>query len=190
MGRSTPPSPDCPPRSRTDGALSSRGAESSGKSRSLPREAVVVWETAAVTPAGRGLTQAEKNRCASMDHILTRSDPESTKAGAAAAVPPTSVSRLQRLIDRKLEETEQLLAGVRKGEEGGAGGRGKETGDGSRSEAERLLQEARLAWNQALEVLEEVKNLRGLCQQLDSSPCPSPCPTSSTKGDSAHRSPK
>lgn len=189
--------PDRPPRSRTDGALVVRGAEASGKSRSLPREAAVVWETAPPTPA-------QKNRCASMDHILTHSDPGGIKTGATTTNTTTtaaSVSRLQRLIDRKLEETEQLLVAVgrEEGEGGGAGGRGArgEGGEGGRIEAQRLLEEARLTWTQAQEVLEEVKNLRGLCQQLDLSPsscpspsCPSPAPSSSTKGDSDHRSPK
>lgn len=173
---------DRPPRSRTDGALALRSAEASGKSRSLPRETAVVWEAAPPSPA--------QNRCASMDHILTCSDPGRAKTGPAST--GTAVSRLQRLIDRKLGETEQLLAALVKGGEGGA--REKEGWEeGGRSEAQRLLQEARLAWTQAQEVLEEVKNLRGLCQQLppspssgpsptpSPSPCPSPAPSSSNK---------
>lgn len=178
--------PDCP-WSKTDGALSSRSSEASGKSRSLPREAVVVWET---PQSGEGLSAAEKNRCASMDHILTHSETSVPKNKAASS--PTScgmvaagaVSRLQQLIDKKLEETEQLLAGVQGGVEGR--GRGEESFKGARAEAEKLLQEALLAWSQAHEVLEEVKELRALCRQLD----PPLAPPNSTKGDPDPRSPK
>lgn len=160
---------DRPTRSKTDGALALRSAESSGKSRSLPRETAVVWEATPPSPV-------QKNRCASMDHILTCSDPGGATTGAATT--GTAVCRLQRLIDRKLEETEQLLATLVRGTEKGAGAREREGWEeGGRSEAQRLLHEARLAWTQAQEVLEEVKNLRGLCQQLDPSPSSGPCPT-------------
>lgn len=137
----------------------------------------MVWEATPPSPA-------QKNRCASMDHILTCSDPGGAKTGSAPT--GTAVSRLQRLIDRKLEETEQLLAVLVRGTEEGAEVREREgREEGCRSEAQRLLHEARLTWTQAREVLEEVKNLRGLCQQLDPSPssgtsptpAPSPCPS-------------
>ncbi|XP_070691294.1 pleckstrin homology domain-containing family O member 1-like [Pempheris klunzingeri] len=177
-------SADCP-RSKTDGALSARTTEASGKSQSLPREVAVVWEQ---TPQpGKRLTTAEKNRCASMDEILTHTEtkaarnktapmtrsPVSTPSGTAAPV-----GRLQELISQKLEMTEQLLTEVR----GGAGG---EAGEQVRmkekeaAEAERLLKEAAAAWSQAHEVLEEVKELRALYRQLDP---PSPLsPSNSTK---------
>lgn len=179
-------SPDCP-QSKTDGALSSRSSEALGKSRSLPREAVVVWET---PQSGEGLSVAEKNRCASMDHIVTHTETDAPKNKAASS--PTScgvpaagaVSRLQQLIDKKLEETEQLLAGVQGGTEGR--GRGEESSKGARAEAEKLLQQALLAWSQAQEVLEEVKELRVLCQQLDPPLILQNC----TKGDPDPRSPK
>lgn len=176
--------PDCP-RSNTDGALSSRSSEVSGKSRSLPREAVVVWET---PQSGEGLSVAEKNRCASMDHIITHSETDVPKNKVASS--PTScsvpvagaVSRLQQLIDKKLEETEQLLAGVQGGTEGR--GREEESSKGARAEAEKLLQQALLTWSQAQEVLEEVKELRALCRQLD----PPLIPQNSTKWDPDPRS--
>lgn len=175
---------DCP-RSKTDGALSSRSNEASGKSRSLPREAAVVWET---PQSGEGLSVAEKNRCASMDHIVTHSEANVPKNKAASS--PTScgvsvaVSRLQQLINKKLEETEQLLAGVQGGAEGR--GKGEESSKRARAEAEKLLQQALLAWSQAQEVLEEVKELRALCRQLD----PPHIPQNSTKGNPDPRSPK
>lgn len=179
-------SPDCP-RSKTDGALSARSGEASGKSQSLPREAAVVWGQTcpAQTPQpGKRLTTAEKNRCASMDEILTHSETKVVKNKAVAmSGSPTSpstaapVSHLQQLINQKLEKTEQLLTEVRGEAEGEAGERGRmkgrESTEGARAEAERLLKEAVLAWNQAREVLEEVKELRVLYRQLDSPLTPS-----------------
>lgn len=182
-------SPDCP-RSKTDGALYARAAEASGKSQSLPREVAAVWEQ---TPQpGKRLVSAEKNRCASMDEILTHSETKAAKNKIAVmacspASAPTGtaapVSRLQELISQKLEKTERLLTEVR-GEAGGEAGerakmKGKESTEGARAEAERLLREAAAAWNQAREVLEEVKELRVLYRQLDSfSPL---IPSNSTK---------
>ncbi|KAG7474905.1 hypothetical protein JOB18_019698 [Solea senegalensis] len=150
-------SPDCP-RSRTNGALFPRTTEACGKSRSLPREVVVEWEQ----------TTTEKNRCTSMDQILSHSDTETTKNRTVVMPhpqpltlrPQTSappIDLLQELIGQKLRRTEQLLAEVRVEEE-------KEL-----SESEKLLKEAAAAWSHAHEVLEEVKELRTLYQQLNSS---------------------
>lgn len=146
------PSPDCP-RAKTDAALLAGTGDVAGKSRSLPREGVVALEQ---TPRpGTRLTTAEKNRCASMDEILTHSE---TKTKAAAAAP---VSLLQRRIDQKLERTTQLLMEVQREAEA------EESTEGARAEAEKLLKEAAAVWNQAKEVLEEVKELRALYRQLD-----------------------
>ncbi|XP_076594352.1 pleckstrin homology domain-containing family O member 1-like [Chaetodon auriga] len=176
-------SPDCP-RSKTDGALSARIGETSGKSQSLPREVAVVWEQTgpAQNPQPeKRLTTTEKNRCASMDEILTHSETKAAKNKTAASRPPASpptgtvapISQLQQLIGQKLEKTEQLLTEVRGQAEGEAGERGKmrgkESTEGARAEAERLLTEAVATWSQAREVLEEVKELRALYRQLDSS---------------------
>ncbi|TKS82758.1 Retinol dehydrogenase 13 [Collichthys lucidus] len=165
-------SPDCP-RSKTDVALSARTAEASGKSQSLPREVVVVWEHTdpAQTPqSGKRLTTAEKNRCASMDEILTHSETKAAKNKTTAATRPLAgagtvapVNQLQELISQKLEKTERLLTEVRAEVEG------EESSEGARAEAERLLKEAAAAWSQAREVLEEVTELRALYRQLDSS---------------------
>lgn len=174
-------SPDCR-RSKTDGALSARSRDASGKSQSLPREAVVLWEQAgpAQTPqTGKYVTTVEKNRCASMDQILTQSETKAAKSkgaemsGSPGAPHPTApVAQLQQLINQKLEKTEQLLAEVRRkaeGEDGEQEGtKVKEATAETQAEAERLLKEAVLAWKQAREVLEEVKELRGLYRQLDS----------------------
>lgn len=141
-------SPSCR-RSHTDGALLTRANEHSGKSRSLPRDS-------SETSSGR-LTVAERSRCASADQIATKTQtPE--KSG--------DVERLQELIGVKLQETERLLTRAR----GEGGGEAREAG----GEAERLLDEATAAWKQAQEVLEEVKELRGLYRQLDSPSSSSP----------------
>uniref|UniRef100_UPI0037E7E8D0 pleckstrin homology domain-containing family O member 1b n=1 Tax=Semicossyphus pulcher TaxID=241346 RepID=UPI0037E7E8D0 len=189
-------SPDCP-RSKTDGSLSARTTEACGKSQSLPREVAVVWEQTgpAQTPQPeKRLTAEEKNRCASMDEILTQSEskavknrtrsPGSTLSGTAAPI-----SRLQDLISQKLEKTERLLTEVR-GEAVVERGKmkGKEATEATRAEAERLLKEAAAAWSQAREVLEEVKELRALYHQLDSS---SPLsPSNSNKLNLERKSPK
>ncbi|KAI3360713.1 hypothetical protein L3Q82_012862 [Scortum barcoo] len=187
-------SPDCP-RSRTDSALSSRTAEASGKSQSLPREVAVVWEKTGPgqTPQpGKRLATAEKNRCASMDEILTHSETKAAKNKATLDRSQVSmltstaapVNQLQELISQKLEKTERLLTEVR----GEDKMKGKESSEGARAEAERLLKEAAAAWSQAREVLEEVKELRALYRQLDSS---APItPSNSTKLNPDRKSPK
>ncbi|XP_072249553.1 pleckstrin homology domain-containing family O member 1b [Leuresthes tenuis] len=161
---------DCP-RSQTDGTLSAMTTETFGKSRSLPRE-VVAWENPgpAQTPQpGKHLTTAEKNRCASMDEILTQSESKAVKTASTGTAAP--VSRLQELIGQKLDKTERLLTEVRaEGPGRGPGpgqGPGKEPTEGLRAEAERLLKEAAAAWSQAREVLQEVQELRALYRQLD-----------------------
>ncbi|KAM3873559.1 pleckstrin homology domain-containing family O member 1b [Diretmus argenteus] len=181
--------PDCP-RSKTDSSLCARAAattEASGKSQSLPRETAVAWEE---TPSGfvktpqpaKHLMTAEKNRCASMEEILSPSETPATKNRTAAiprspAAVPTGtavpIGQLQELISQKLDKTERLLTevqgeaqGDREAAERGKGKR-KESVEETRVEAERLLREAAAAWDQAREVLEEVKELRALYHQLD-----------------------
>ncbi|XP_034409888.1 pleckstrin homology domain-containing family O member 1b [Cyclopterus lumpus] len=171
-------SPDCP-RSKTDGSLSVRTAEASGKSQSLPREVAVLWEQTGQTQtqSGKRLSPAEKNRCASMDEILAHSETKvatnktvlASRSPASLSGTTASVNRLQELISQKLEKTERLLTEVREEAPGEARERGRMKGKES-TEAERLLKEAAATWNQAQEVLEEVKELRALCRQLDSPP--------------------
>ncbi|KAK2909610.1 pleckstrin homology domain-containing family O member 1b [Channa argus] len=183
-------SPVCP-RSKTDSTLSTRTAEASGKSQSLPHEVTVVWEhpAPAKTPQpGKRLTTAERNRCASMDEMLSHSETIAAKnkmtchsAASMQTNTMTSISQLQDLINQKLKKTEQLLMEVRREAEGEQVERGrvKELAEASRAEAERLLKDALGAWSQAQEVLEEVKELRALYRQLDSfSPI---TPSNSTK---------
>ncbi|XP_030606246.1 pleckstrin homology domain-containing family O member 1 [Archocentrus centrarchus] len=178
-------SPDCP-RSKTDGALSARMAEASGKSHSLPREVTVVSEQ---TPQPeKRLTTAEKNRCASMDEILTHSETKAAKNKMAATSRSSAsvqksmtapLNQLQELISQKLEKTERLLKEVRGAAEGE---RGKVKSGKELTESERLLKEAKAAWIQAQEVLEEVKELRALYRQLDST-----SPDASSKSSKLNR---
>ncbi|KAG7282982.1 hypothetical protein CRUP_028499 [Coryphaenoides rupestris] len=175
---------DCP-RSKTDGTLSVRtAAEASGKSQSLPRETGTPWEldqprakrtvaNGVRTPQpGRTPQGSEKERCASMDQILGRSEAQASRTPTATDVP---ISKLHELISRKLERTQDLLLQARGGGgegeqevQGGAGGGGGGEGKEARVEAERLLREATSTWGQAKEVLEEVLELRALFRQLDS----------------------
>ncbi|MEQ2210310.1 hypothetical protein XENOCAPTIV_011485, partial [Xenoophorus captivus] len=180
-------SPDCP-RSQTDGALSDWTTELSTKSQSLPRE-TVVWQRTGLsqTPQpDKRLSTTEKNRCSSMDEILNHSETKAAKnkislTSRSSASTPTGttmpISQLQELISQKLEKTERLLMKVRS--DGDAGKGGKQSTDGAHTEAERLLKEAAAAWNQAQEVLEEVKELKALYRQLD--PSYSTSPSNSTK---------
>uniref|UniRef100_A0A7N8YS04 Pleckstrin homology domain containing, family O member 1b n=2 Tax=Mastacembelus armatus TaxID=205130 RepID=A0A7N8YS04_9TELE len=171
-------SPDCP-RSKTDGILSARTTEVSGKSKSLPRETA---GPAQVPQPGKPFSPVEKNRCASMDEILSHSDGKAAKnkTTTSHSTGPTGttvpISQLQELINQKLEKTERLLTKVQ-GEREKV--KGKDSAEAARTEAEKLLKEAAAAWGQAREVLEEVKELRALYRQLDSS---SPIsPSNSTK---------
>ncbi|XP_061573778.1 pleckstrin homology domain-containing family O member 1b [Cololabis saira] len=143
------PGPDWP-RSRTDGCLSVpvRTAEASGKSRSLPREVV--------TPQ----PGQNQNRCSSMEAMLTRS--ETRTSGTRTGTPENPVHRIQELINQKLAETERLLMAAMGAEPEGPEGAGPEA-----REAGRLLAEATRVWNQALQVLEEVQELRNLYRDLD-----------------------
>lgn len=166
-------------RAKGDDALSVRTAGASGKSRSLPREAAVVWEQ----------TTAEKNRCLSMDQILTHSEPEAAPAcRPAASSRAAPVNHLQQLIRQKLEKTEQLLKEAREAEPVEVESAEAEPAEGAAATTERLLREAVEAWNRAHEVLEQVKELRALYQQLDSS---TPvAPGNGTKLNPDHQSPK
>lgn len=182
---------DCP-RSRTDSSLFARTTEASGKTQSLPREVAVVWEqTGPVqTPQpGKRLTVVEWNRCASMDEILKQSETRTAKNRTAliSHSPPSTaapINQLQELISQKLEKTERLLKEVQS-DDGAGKVKGKESAEGTRGEAERLLKEAAAAWGQAREVLEEVRELRALYRQLESS---SPLPPSDSNEQSpAHK---
>ncbi|XP_028650676.1 pleckstrin homology domain-containing family O member 1-like [Erpetoichthys calabaricus] len=111
----------------------------------------------------------EKNRCASLEEILSQND-SGVHTGSTTTAP---LKLLQELIDQKLERTQELLAEI-KVQEHGRKGKAKDLPaskaldcESSRLEAERLLQEAASNWGQAKDVLEEVKELRALYRQMD-----------------------
>lgn len=200
------PSPSDPQRLSPDSARTSpaTGAASSdcqNKSQSLPRQSDIPWDCSggessggpgAHTPQpGRKLTTAEKSRCASMDEILSHSEmrgshrpamPHCPASAPAASLRP--INQLQDLICQKLERTQELLTEVRSSGEKDGGGSGS-----VRAEAERLLEEATCTWGQARDVLEEVKELRALCKQLDSSVAGTSANGGLTTSVSAHSSP-
>lgn len=158
-------------------------SEPAGKVASHPHKSEISWdrrhpEGQARTPQpGKRLTSAEKSRCASMEEILSHSDTRATKRAipASPSAPAQPISQLQDLISQKLERTQELLTEVR-----GRELKGGES-EGARAEAERLLQEAASTWGQAKDVLEEVKGLRALYRQLDSTPTTPLTPSQSGK---------
>ncbi|XP_007237339.3 pleckstrin homology domain-containing family O member 1b [Astyanax mexicanus] len=158
--------------SGVDSCKLSPGTESNVKSQSLPRKSESAWdwsgsESQNRTPkTGKKLNGSEKNRCASMDEILSHSDTRATKSPiphCSMSAPAQSIGNLQDLISKKLERTQELLTEVRSTGQS----KGKDHSN-SKAEVERLLEEAASTWGQARDVLEEVKELRVLCRQLDS----------------------
>lgn len=136
------------------------------------------------------LSHLEKNKCASMEEILSCWD--SSSAGQAslrtslkdrvASPEPEQLARIQELVALQLEKTQGLLAEAR-----GYGGevrKAQELGSASAAapacapsspkldsaatlqEIQRLLGEASSSWSQAQKVLQEVRELRSLYQQL------------------------
>ncbi len=162
--------PDSQP-SITDTSKLSTCNETPGKSQSLPRksESAFDWSENHRTPQLRKKTPtSDKNRCASMDEILTHCETRALPHCSTSA-PVQPISQLQDLITQKLERTQELLMEVRVQGKGKGSPAGKSSSpQGQRIEAERLLEEAASTWGQARDVLEEVKELRALYKQLDS----------------------
>ncbi|XP_054988546.1 pleckstrin homology domain-containing family O member 1 [Sorex araneus] len=144
------------------------------------------WEKpdkgAPYTPqAPKKLTPTEKGRCASLEEILAQRDPglgrplqlQAKDPPTPSTPQPGQLSRIQDLVARKLEKTQELLAEVQ-----GLGDRKRKAKDPQRSppgsepqqllqETERLLGEASSNWSQAKRVLQEVRELRDLYRQMD-----------------------
>ncbi|XP_056126902.1 pleckstrin homology domain-containing family O member 1b isoform X1 [Rhinichthys klamathensis goyatoka] len=160
-------------RSNPDTLKLSTCNETPGKSQSLPRksESAFDWSENHRTPQLRKKPPtSEKNRCASMDEILTHCETRALPHCSTSA-PVQPISQLQDLITQKLERTQELLTEVRAQGKGKGSPAGKSSGpEVQRIEAERLLEEAASTWGQARDVLEEVKELRALYKQLDSAP--------------------
>ncbi|XP_015261784.1 PREDICTED: pleckstrin homology domain-containing family O member 1 [Gekko japonicus] len=171
-----------------------------GRTNSLPRREAISWDRSSpredpfdrgtvYTPqAPKKLSHAEKNKCASMEEILSCRDSCSVHRAVLrkglgdhfAAAEPERLSRIQELVALKLEKTQELLAEVKGYGEGRR--KAKELGTSSPSsssspakldseavlqETERLLGEATSHWSQAQRVLTEVRELRNLYRQLE-----------------------
>ncbi|XP_019719226.1 pleckstrin homology domain-containing family O member 1b isoform X2 [Hippocampus comes] len=166
---------ESPPTSYHDGSIPHGTlfvgtAQASGKSQSLPREALAKEQTGPSCTFGPGNESrtSQKNRCASMDEISSHSD--KNRASPLRSDGSSSVSRLRRLISLKVAQTEQLLAATRDAPEfdrKGKDGKLIESMEEMRVEASNLLKEALAALEQARQVLQEVKELRELHGQLD-----------------------
>ncbi|XP_075463749.1 pleckstrin homology domain-containing family O member 1 [Ascaphus truei] len=116
------------------------------------------------------LSYSEKNKCASMEEILSRSD-----SAAQRSAPKKEAERLsgiQELIALKIEKTQELLGEVKDCGEGKKKGKESCKADSENvlQEAERLLGEASSNWRQARKVLQEIKELRDLYRQADLQP--------------------
>nr|XP_033781563.1 pleckstrin homology domain-containing family O member 1 [Geotrypetes seraphini] len=122
------------------------------------------------------LSHSEKNKCASMEEILSCSDSTQRavlrKGSEAHFVPRESehLAQIQELIALKLEKTQELLTeakGCSEGKRKTKDFSSKPDSDNILRETERLLGEASFNWSQAKKVLQEIKELRGLYKQLE-----------------------
>ncbi|XP_060614016.2 pleckstrin homology domain-containing family O member 1 isoform X2 [Anolis sagrei] len=137
------------------------------------------------------LTFSEKNKCASMEEILSCRDSSSAHRAVLrrgledqfASVEPERLTRIQELVALKLEKTQELLTEVRGYGEGkraeppvtasptstasSPASSSKLDSGAMLQESERLLGEASSHWSQAQQVLQEVKELRNLYKQLE-----------------------
>ncbi|NWT06576.1 PKHO1 protein, partial [Mionectes macconnelli] len=182
------------------------GAPEKGRTGSLPRRGTSSWDRAGqrkdsfdrgavYTPqVPKKLSYSEKNKCASMEEILSRRDSSAHRAvlrrgleAQFASAEPEQLSRIQELVALKLEKTQELLTEVK-----GYGEGKRKTKDSTTSttstttsttsssssssksdserilqESERLLGEASSTWSQAKRVLQEIRELRDLYKQFE-----------------------
>ncbi|XP_072839950.2 pleckstrin homology domain-containing family O member 1 isoform X2 [Pogona vitticeps] len=173
---------------------------------SLTRREVTSWEefsqrneafekgTMYTPQVPKKLTHSEKNKCASMEEILSCRDSSSAHRAVLrkgfedqiASAEPEQLNRIQELVALKLEKTQELLTEVRgygdekrKGKESGPATPTATSSASSSSssskldskailqETERLLGEASSNWSQAQKVLRELTELRDLYKQLE-----------------------
>lgn len=162
-----------------------------GRSSSLPRREPVSWErrlqysdstgkgTTYTPQVPKKLSYSEKNKCASLEEILSRSDSAHRavlRKGVEVHLNTTEteqLSRIHELIALKMEKTQRLLTETqtcgedrRKSKENSS----KPDFESMLQETERLLEEATSSWSQAQKVLEEIKGLRDLYKQLEQQP--------------------
>ncbi|KAJ7307183.1 hypothetical protein JRQ81_009171 [Phrynocephalus forsythii] len=170
------------------------------------REVVASWEkfsqrseafekgTMYTPQVPKKLTHSEKNKCASMEEILSCRDSFSAHQAVLrkgfeeriASAEPEQLNRIQELVALKLEKTQELLTevrgygeGKRKGKESGpatptptatssaSSSSSKLDSEAVLQETERLLGEASSNWSQAQKVLQELTELRNLYKQFE-----------------------
>ncbi|XP_072283886.1 pleckstrin homology domain-containing family O member 1 [Pyxicephalus adspersus] len=149
-----------------------------GKSENLHAKEQIPWEkwgthrdsfgkgTTYTPQVPKKLSYSEKNKCASMEEILSRSDSSGPRPIPKKVPESEKLSRIQELINQKIDKTQELLTEVKECGEGKK--KGKETSvKEDLEEAERLLGEASSNWRQARKVLQEIKELRDLYKQAD-----------------------
>ncbi|NWY07170.1 PKHO1 protein, partial [Nothoprocta ornata] len=172
-----------------------------GRTGSLPRREVTSWDrpgprndsfdkgTMYTPQVPKKLSLSEKNKCASMEEILSRRDSSAHRAvlrrgleAHFASAEPEQLSRIQELVALKLEKTQELLTEVKGYGEGKRKTKDSTTSSTTTSssssaskadserilqESERLLGEASSTWSQAKRVLQEIKELRDLYKQFE-----------------------
>ncbi|XP_050786651.1 pleckstrin homology domain-containing family O member 1 isoform X2 [Gopherus flavomarginatus] len=172
-----------------------------GRSVSLPRREAISWDktgkrndafekgTMYTPQVPKKLSHSEKNKCASMEEILSRRDSSAHRAvlrkgleAQFASGEPEQLARIQELVALKLEKTQELLAEVKGYGEGKrktkdfdaaattTSSSSKSDSESILQETERLLGEASSTWSQAKKVLQEIKELRDLYKQLELQP--------------------
>ncbi|XP_053561351.1 pleckstrin homology domain-containing family O member 1 [Bombina bombina] len=114
------------------------------------------------------LSYSEKNKCASMEEILSRSDSAAQRSTPKKVPESEKLSHIQELIAVKIEKTQELLSEVK--DCGDVKKKAKIDSESTLLEAERLLSEASSNWRQARKVLQEIKELRDLYKQADHQP--------------------
>lgn len=152
-----------------------------GKSECLQAKEQIPWEkwgmhrdsfgkgTTYTPQVPKKLSYSEKNKCASMEEILSRSDSSGQRPIPKKAPESEKLLRIQELITHKIEKTQELLTEVKECGEGKKKGKDP-SGKEDLEEAERLLGEASSNWRQARKVLQEIKELRDLYKQADLQP--------------------
>ncbi|XP_075699537.1 pleckstrin homology domain-containing family O member 1 [Rhinoderma darwinii] len=116
------------------------------------------------------LSYSEKNKCASMEEILSRSDSSGQRPIPNKVPESDKLMRIQGLIAQKIDKTQELLTEVKEcgdGKKKGKESSGKVNSENVLQEAERLLGEASSNWKQARKVLQEITELRDLYKQVD-----------------------
>ncbi|CAH2326814.1 Hypothetical predicted protein [Pelobates cultripes] len=118
------------------------------------------------------LSYSEKNKCASMEEILSRSNSSGQRPTPKKTPEAEKLSCIQELIGQKIEKTQELLTEVKDCGEGKKKGKepckvDSEKSENALQEAERLLGEASSNWRQARKVLQEIKELRDLYRQAE-----------------------